>query len=439
MILKLLNPKGLAGQSAMVMALKALGMLMGYVVSVYISRQYGPAGMGIYSVSYTTIIILSYLASLGLPEAILRYMGQFGDERNSGKRVKLYHLVLKIMLVSSAVISLMFFGFSEPLSKALLGAGDYSSVMIWIGISLPFFTLNLVNVEALRGLSSPAASEFFRSCLITTTILFLLYMAGSQELIFPVSALLLSIILTSTVSTWKTALKVQKLKKSLDEAITKRELLGTSIPLMIVSLGSYFLGNVSVYVIQIFEDTAQVGIYSLCLKLSLLISFVLIAVNTTIAPKLSELYWSGQMVALNKVVTNATKYIFLMSLLPFLLLIILPETILKLIDSEFASGKYTLILLSLGQLINVFSGPVGLVLSMSGNQNKVMKVSLYVLVFTIAANIVLIYYFGIIGASLAMLFSIAIKNMWLIRLTKQSLGISIVYLPLNVKKRKINI
>ena len=85
--------------------------------------------------------------------------------------------------------------------------------------------------------------------------------------------------------------------------------------------------------------------------------------------------------------------------------------------------------LALGQLLNIFSGPVGLLLNMSGHQKAVMKVILFVLVFALIANIVLISYFGIIGAAIATASSIGIKNLWLLILSKRKLGIIPFYVP----------
>ena len=85
--------------------------------------------------------------------------------------------------------------------------------------------------------------------------------------------------------------------------------------------------------------------------------------------------------------------------------------------------------LALGQLLNAFSGPVGLLLNMSGHQKSVMKVVLAVLAWTLLANVVLVTYLGILGAALATASSIAIKNIWLLVVAKRKLGIVPLYVP----------
>lgn len=429
MIRDLLGRKGLARQSIVVMILKGFGMLLGYAVTILISRQFGPVGLGIYSVSYTTIIVFAHVASLGLPVAILRYMGQFSGPNDLGKRKALYYNALKIIFLISLVLSCVLFAFASDIGTKLLGDPYYSRVLRWIAFTAPFFTLNLINVEFLRALNRITLSEIFRTVFISSSILLILYVSDDSSQFLPVIALSVGILGAALLSTGRSLSEVWKLKGATGSKFPIKEILNTGTPLMLVALGSYFLGNISVYLIQIFEDTRQVGIFSLSLKLSLLINFALIAITTVIAPKMSGLFWDGKNLELAAFVQKATKYVFLLSLPPFLLLVIFPEIVLKVIQPEFASGKYVLMFLALAQILNAFGGPVSLLLNMSGHQKAVMKVILFVLVFALAANIVLISYFGIIGAAIATASSIGIKNLWLLMLSKRKLGIVPFYVP----------
>lgn len=429
MIRDLLGRKGLARQSIIVMILKGFGMLLGYAVTILISRQFGPVGLGIYSVSYTTIIVFSHVASLGLPVAILRYMGQFSGSNDLGKRKALYYNALKIIFLISLVLSCVLFAFASDIGTNLLGDPNYSHVLRWIALTAPFFTLNLINVEFLRALNRITLSEIFRTVFISASILLILYVSDDSSQFLPVIALSIGILGAALLSTGRSLSEVWKLKGAQGSKFPIKEILNTGTPLMLVALGSYFLGNISVYLIQIFEDTRQVGIFSLSLKLSLLINFALIAITTVIAPKMSGLFWDGKNLELAAFVQKATKYVFLLSLPPFLVLVIFPEIVLKLIEPEFASGKYVLVFLALAQILNAFGGPVSLLLNMSGHQKSVMKVILFVLVFALSANIILISYYGIIGAAIATASSIGIKNLWLLILSKRKLGIIPFYVP----------
>jgi len=111
-------------------------------------------------------------------------------------------------------------------------------------------------------------------------IALILFVSNDSTQLLPIIALSIGILGAALFSTGRSLSEVWKLGSPKDSRFSINEILSTSAPLMLVALGSYFLGNISVYLIQIFEDTRQVGIFSLSLKLSLLISFILIAINT---------------------------------------------------------------------------------------------------------------------------------------------------------------
>ncbi|MBK5270180.1 MAG: polysaccharide biosynthesis C-terminal domain-containing protein, partial [Bacteroidia bacterium] len=77
---------------------------------------------------------------------------------------------------------------------------------------------------------------------------------------------------------------------------------------------------------------------------------------------------------------------------------------------EFLDGQQALLILCGGQLINILSGSVGLLLMMTGNQ----RFSIYSLaistIFNIIFNIILVPPYGIVGASIASAGSLVIWN-----------------------------
>jgi O-antigen/teichoic acid export membrane protein len=224
-------------------------------------------------------------------------------------------------------------------------------------------------------------------------------------------------------------MKLIKIRKREHLDLNIKKLLKVSAPMMLIALSSYFIGNISVYIIQVFESKYQVGVFALSLKLSLFISFVLIGVNTVIAPKISELYWSNKKKELKDLIRSKTQFIFWISLVIFLVIVIFSKKIIYLINEDFSSGITVLIVLSFGQLINACCGPVGLLLNMTGNEKPLMKASISVLFLTIVLNTVFIYHFGIFGAAIATALSIGIKNIILVIIARKKLNINPLYIP----------
>ncbi|MEO0985183.1 MAG: polysaccharide biosynthesis C-terminal domain-containing protein [Cyanobacteria bacterium J06639_14] len=104
-------------------------------------------------------------------------------------------------------------------------------------------------------------------------------------------------------------------------------------------------------------------------------------------------------------------------------LIYFAQPVLQLFGPEFIAAKGSLIVLILGQLVNVGAGSVGYLMTMTGYQNQ----SALVMVVSALANVILnlmgIHFFGIIGAAIATALSMAMWNIWLYSLVVQKLGV----------------
>src|SRR5690606_17183395 len=432
-ISKILQPTGdgLIKSSLLVMVFKGFGISLGYFLTIIISKKYGPEGFGIYSIAYTTIIVFSYFSSFGLTTSILRFSGQFSNKNKDYDRKLLYFFSLKIMAVLSLLLSRILYTYSTELAIYVFKDSIYINIIKIICITAPFFTLNLVNIEFLRGLKQIAVSETFRTILIplVCSSIILIYASQFYSIQLPIYALSIAIILLSVFSTLIILIKLYKIRKNNVTELTMKMLLKTSAPMMIIGLSSYFISNLSVYIIQIFESKYQVGIFALSLKISLFISFILVGVNTVIAPKISELYWSQKHKQLSELIISKTRFIFWLSFIVFILIVVFSKSIILLINEEFANGIIVLIILAFGQLMNATCGPVGLLLNMTGNQTALMKATLYVLITTLILNIVLVYNYGIFGAATATAISIIFKNIILVVLANKKLKIKTFYIP----------
>ena len=59
---------------------KVLGLILGYLVIYQINIQYGSAGVGEYGITLSILIILGVLLNMGTETALLRYIGEYGEE-----------------------------------------------------------------------------------------------------------------------------------------------------------------------------------------------------------------------------------------------------------------------------------------------------------------------------------------------------------------------
>jgi O-antigen/teichoic acid export membrane protein len=173
----------------------------------------------------------------------------------------------------------------------------------------------------------------------------------------------------------------------------------------------------------VWESNENIGIYSAANRTAMLTSFVLVAVNSIAAPKFAALYQEGDIDALGSLARNSTKIMVLLASPALLLFFMLPEWVLAIFGQEFKQGSTVLIILALGQFINVVTGSVGYLLMMSGYERLMRNVLFVCMFISIILNILLIPNYGIIGGALAAALVISIQNLIAMTLVYKKLKI----------------
>jgi len=175
--------------------------------------------------------------------------------------------------------------------------------------------------------------------------------------------------------------------------------------------GLYILNSrIDVFLLGLFRENAEVGVYNIVLKVSEMVGFGLIIINFVIAPVIPRLFENGEVLRLQRLVTQSARMALLIGLPLMLLIILFRKSILLFFGANLFNGQEALIILCCGQLVNVLCGSVGMLLLMSGYQ----RFSIYSLVvgtiFNIIFNLVLTPKYGIVGTAIATAGSVAIWN-----------------------------
>ena len=225
------------------------------------------------------------------------------------------------------------------------------------------------------------------------------------------------------------------------EIMTYSTLLKISIPLMFAQsvqfimawtdklmLGAIDTPNV---ILGLTTNSSEVGIYHVAFKLSMFAAVSLMAINSIAAPKFAEMFGKNDMEGFKKVVHQSTKMIFWSTLPLVIIFFIFPEFFLGWFGDgeEFKIGVTAFIFLSCGRLISSFSGSVGNILQMTGNQNIYAKILLFGAILNVALNLILIPKYGVNGAATASMSSLIVWNLSMVLVVKKKFGFYTFYNP----------
>ena len=198
-------------------------------------------------------------------------------------------------------------------------------------------------------------------------------------------------------------------------ALATREWLDMALPNWVMSFLRLLLGQSDILLLGWMLDEKSAGIYAIASRLAELASFGLQAINTTLAPSISEFHATGQMGNLRDTLTRSARGVLLFTLMVCMGLTLLGDWILGLFGPEFAAAKTSLAILLAGQIFNAMTGPVGTLLNMTGHQNTSSRLLAIITALTLALQLLFIPRYGIEGAASASALGMSLLNafMWI--------------------------
>lgn len=414
--------------------LKVLGTALGLLFNVLLARMLGAEGAGIYFLALTVITIAAMIGRLGLDNALIRFIASQFALKNWGVVTDLYRKGVRLSTTLSLVATIIVFLTSEQIAtimfKEPLLVGPLRIMALGI---LPLSLLTLYG-SLLTGLKKIGNAVFVQGVGIPLISIPLLIFLGAK---LSINGAVLGYVIAATavflvsVFLWRRATPVLNGYRG---TFSTRLLISTSLPLFWVVFLNYVLSSFGTIVLGIWADSVAVGIYGIAARVTLLMRFILDSVNSIIAPKFATLYEQNEIQALGNLARSVT---FAMTVLaaPILLVVVLfPKAILNLFGGEFATGSTVLVVLAIGQFINVATGSVGYLLMMSGHEKIVRNNVVFNAIINVFLNLLLIPKFSIMGAAVATALSLAVKNIITVFLVRKYLAIDIYSLPFSEKK-----
>jgi len=143
------------------------------------------------------------------------------------------------------------------------------------------------------------------------------------------------------------------------------------------------------------------GLYSIPIKLTLAFQFIPMALVASLYPTMSY-YYSSSKERLEGVFLKGVRYLaFIATPLAFGLYVISDKIILTLYGSEYIPSILPLKILSFGLIFAFLSFPIGSLLNACDRQKTQTKILGATMVINVILNSFLIYFYGVVGASIA--------------------------------------
>ena len=422
----------LFNQAGISLILRICGQAAGFVLTLVIARYFGASGLGDYVLAIAVLRGFSIISKLGLDIFSVRFIASFAKKK-MWKSIIYFKRRIEILLIfTSLLCSFIMYFFSSEIAALINAEIFHIKLNSFLILPMTFFILNY---QCLRGLKKIAHFSFyFRvSQALFSIVCIFIFVQFFKNGDIPIFAYLCSLLIVFILSTYSFKRSFY-LKKNIEESesVEKFEIfdmLKISLPIMIAQFVQFIMAWTDKLMLGNMMDSDQVGVYFTAFKLSMLASLSLMAINSIAGPKFAEMFSKNDFSSLKKVVHQSTEIIF-WTTIPFVIVFfIFPQKIMLLFGDEFKTGSNALMILSLAKLISSFSGSVGNILQMTGNQ------FVYMLILSVGAlcNVVFNYYlipiYNIEGAAIASLLSMSLWNLVMVYFIKKEFGFYTFYNP----------
>ena len=427
--------KDLLKGSAITFVLKMSGMGLGFILTYLISRRLGPDGVGFYNLMLQVLMVLGMVLGLGMNMAVLRYVGQFDNEKERPKMHDLYRYFISIVGPLSISVSIAMYLSAGWLMNLMGKEQEYVEGLRLVAFVLPFFTVNQISVEFIRGLKKLQISELVRSVLRPLVIILgvLVFFQDNLAKMDVIYLLVIALVINSLVSRWAIWKALKKVTRQ-TQSFQIKELMKTSFPMMVTGISSSLLVAMPVFFLDYYQGQSEVGVFSVAYRLAGMVSLVLVVINTIAAPKFAALYWANKKEDLQRFVSQAAGIMFWVALFLSILLVIKGKFWLGLFGEEFKTGSGILTVLVVGQLVNAATGSVGVFLNMSGQQ-KTLRSVMVVSTFIVAVSMPFaIHIFQAFGAACLLGINAVVTNTVLVFAVKKSTGLKTYHNPFQLIK-----
>jgi O-antigen/teichoic acid export membrane protein len=394
---------------------------------MYLSRLMGANSFGFYFFIVTLITTLVIFSKNGLDLLVIRFIPKYivenkYNELNGIARYVNNRSIRNCIFVVTIYISIIFLLNQYILIK------DISLYFIGI-LLLPILTLLQLNQAKLNGFKEIILSQLPERIILPLSIIIFVYfytiISGTQLNVANMLYIhILILFIVYLISNFWLNRKISQYSFTEKPIYLHKKWGGISKNLIVITAGHMIFTNIDVLMIGTILDKENSGIYGIASRISIFIAFGLFAINTVIAPQISKLYSENNINSLKSLLFKSSKYNLIFTSLLFILIVYFNYEILNLFGIEFLRGSTVLIILCVAQLINVITGSVGVLMTMTGLESYTAKIIIFSIVLNIILNLILIPRYAIEGAAIATAFTISISNILMLYFSIRETGIN---------------
>ncbi len=373
------------------------------LLPMVVSRIYGVDVFGSYVYGITIVSMALLLANLGMDVGLLYFIPKTGKKYVSACFI--------VNICTSAITVLILFLFMPSSISPYLG-------LVWLlSAEQLFFSIyrarhhikDFFLIKSLIGIGG---------VMLISYVMFELF--GAKEMNIIIAAYIAAII--------SNIIYMIQSKDMFGKIEMHMEFISYSVTIILGGVMSLLIAYIDIVMIEAMMTKSDVALYKVGTDLAQIPSIFLRIVNTVFPPLIAKLYHEGKVDEVRRLYEKLTRYLFLVSSVVIVLILLFWRPLLGLYGPEYLDAKMVLIYRGIGQLVNASVGSVWYIVLMTGHP-KIRFVSILIsAVMNITLNYLLIPTMGIDGAALASMVSTVFINILGFFVVKKILNSKVYYI-----------
>lgn len=391
--------------SSVVLMLQVLRAGISFAALAGLARMIGPDQYGIFAFYFSLITLLSLLGGVGFPSAAVRFVASYREVQDWGRLKGFLRVAFATVSVVSALLAILL-GMATMLNGA--GYGGVPPKVFWLAFAcVPILALVRLHAQTARAFLWPVLFEGPARILVPSVLLLVVFAAWLLGL-EPDAQYALGAVLGGAILAGLTLHLILKrrLNPMLSDQPAKYETrLWTvaAIPMLASSGGGFILSEIDILMAGYFLPPRDVAVYQAAARISMLSAMIIYAQNSFVGPRIAGLYHSGRQQEVKDLLVRTVRITLLLSALFVVMLVIFGQSVLAIFGPEFREGYTALIILLASVLATTSTGPLGLVLNMTGHARTAALIVGFSVLLNLIAHVILVPMFGIAGSASAVL------------------------------------
>lgn len=407
------------------MAIRAVGVGLGFITVILIGRTWGPEGSGIYGLVSQTAMFLAIVSVGGLDLAAVRALAGIDPAKERLAATTIVRLLgITAAFAATPVIGMLVFG-----DRALALLTDDrlpQQAVLALAALLIARTLARMMSAILRAQRFFLLGQAMDAALIPALFcgaLIIVVGASLGDLLRWMTLMALAAIAIGLGSILWVHLAARRSGRE-RTAPPLQSMIATALPLWGVTIALNFADWYGLTVVTAQLGLAEAGIYRVVMQFATVFSLLSTGLFGVYSVRIGAAQAQADWAGVARLVRSATWLSGALVLIPALVLIILARPVLGLVGPEFQVGTAALQIGLIGQMLYIILGPAGLTLAMTGHA----RINLVITLSSTASLILLAPYaashFGTIGVVACISALLVARNLASLIYVRRKLGIN---------------